>query len=206
VSAITLIASHRIVPVVVIDDSMMAERLGRALIDGGIPIAEVTMRTPSALNSLERLAGLPGFVVGAGTVLTASDVERCVEAGAQFIVSPGLAHDVVIRSQELGVPVFPGVATATEIQHALALNVDIVKIFPAGQLGGAPAVSAFAAPFPNLRFMPSGGIDAANAIDYLALDYVFAVGGSWMAPRRVIAEGEFEEIVKLTRLAAEMVG
>jgi 2-dehydro-3-deoxyphosphogluconate aldolase/(4S)-4-hydroxy-2-oxoglutarate aldolase len=194
-----ILTGQRFVPVIVLDDGQQAAPLADALLRGGIGCAEITLRTDAGLAAIAAASTVPDFIVGAGTVLTADDVDRVVEAGARFVVSPGLAEDVVERSIELGVDVIPGVATATEVQRALRLGLSRLKLFPAGQLGGMAAVRAFAGPFPDVRFLPSGGVTAGNAAEYLASPSVFAVSGSWMATRDLIAEGDFAEIERLSR-------
>ncbi|AMM20310.1 keto-deoxy-phosphogluconate aldolase [Frondihabitans sp. PAMC 28766] len=187
-----------VVPVVVIDDVGLARDLAFALREGGIPRAEVTLRTPEGLGAIAAMSDVPDFSVGAGTVLSEGDVARCVDAGARFIVSPGLDHDVVRRAQDLDVTVLPGIATATEIQAAVALGLTAVKFFPAERLGGLAMIEALSGPFPSLRFMPSGGITAANAATYLAHPAVFAVGGSWMVPRNALRKRDFETVSRLS--------
>ncbi|WP_353807572.1 bifunctional 4-hydroxy-2-oxoglutarate aldolase/2-dehydro-3-deoxy-phosphogluconate aldolase [Agromyces sp. SYSU T00194] len=197
-----------IVPVVVIDDAARAPGLVAALAEGGIRCAEITMRTDAGIDAMrEASAALPeGFLVGAGTVLTGADVERAVDAGARFIVSPGLDDEVLARCASLDVPVVPGVATATEVQRALRAGLDRLKLFPAGVLGGLAMISALAGPFPQVRFLPSGGVGPANAAEYAASPHVFAVSGSWMAPRELIAAGDWDEITRRSRAAMELVG
>jgi 2-dehydro-3-deoxyphosphogluconate aldolase / (4S)-4-hydroxy-2-oxoglutarate aldolase len=197
-----ILGGARIVPVVVLDDADSAQPLAEALLWGGLPVAEVTFRTPAAEVALRRMAAVPGLLVGAGTVVSASQVDVAVEAGARFIVSPGLSRAVVERAQQHGVPVFPGVATATELMSALELGLRVVKFFPAETLGGVAALKAIAAPFPGVRFVPTGGITAATAGSYLALPYVAAIGGSWMVTAQLVASGKFDEV---ERLAAEAV-
>ncbi len=192
-----------IVPVIVVDDAGKAPAVAEALLAGGISCAEIALRTDAALDAIRRVSPIEGFTVGAGTVLTAGDVDRAADAGARFIVSPGLAEEVVERSLERGLAVVPGVATATEIQRAIRLGLERVKFFPAGPLGGAPAIAALAGPFPQIRFLPSGGVTAGNAASYLALPAVFAVSGSWMATRAMIADDSFDEIERLTRESVE---
>ncbi|MEU4556926.1 bifunctional 4-hydroxy-2-oxoglutarate aldolase/2-dehydro-3-deoxy-phosphogluconate aldolase [Actinoplanes sp. NPDC023936] len=174
---------HPIVPVVVLDDESRAADLGRALVGGGLPIAEVTLRTPGALAAIATMARNKDLLVGAGTVLTPEQATAAAEAGARFAVCPGLSRAVVERCGALGLPVLPGVATATEVLAAREIGLEAVKFFPAETSGGAPAVAALAAVFGDMRFVPTGGITAANAGDYLALPSVLAVGGSWMVPR-----------------------
>lgn len=193
-----VIASRRLMPVVVIDDAGAAESLGAALKAGGLPLAEVTFRTDAAEEALRRLAADPELVVGAGTVLRAEQVDRAVEAGARFIVSPGLSRSVVERAQALGVPVFPGVATPTEITAALELGLSTLKLFPAENLGGVAMVKALSAPFTSLQFIPTGGIKSAQLVSYLECPSVVAVGGSWMVAPALIAAGNFAEITRLT--------
>lgn len=192
----------RIIPVVVIDDPTNARELAQALLDGGIPTAEITLRTPRALDAITAAASVEGFTVGAGTVLAATDVDECVDAGAAYVVSPGFSDEVIDRARERSVAVLPGVATATEVQRAMAAGVRQLKLFPAGLLGGTELISALAGPFPEAKFLPSGGITAANAADYLTLPQVFAVSGSWMAPRQLIASRDFNSIRSLSLAAA----
>ena len=193
------LAVARIVPVIVLDDAADAGPLADALLAGGIDCAEITLRTPAGLAAVQALAHRDDILVGAGTVLTAAQTDEAVAAGARFVVSPGLGLDVVSRAQQLGVAVLPGVATATELQAAAAAGLGAVKFFPAGALGGLGMLNALAGPFPGMRFMPSGGVTAENASDYLAHPSVFAVGGSWMVPRTLIGAGRFAEITALCR-------
>lgn len=183
-----------VLPVIVLEDASFAVPLGDALKAGGLPIAEVTFRTAAAEEALHALAADPALLVGAGTVLDVDQVNRAVDAGARFIVSPGLRASVVRRAQELGVEVWPGVATPTEVLAALELGLGVVKLFPAGPLGGADLVKALAGPFPAVRFIPTGGVTHANLRDYLALASVVAVGGSWMVPPALLAQGDFTGI------------
>jgi 2-dehydro-3-deoxyphosphogluconate aldolase/(4S)-4-hydroxy-2-oxoglutarate aldolase len=200
-----VIASLRVVPVVVIDDPGQARPLGQALQRGGLPVAEVTLRTPGALRAVSEMAGLPGMTVGVGSVVRAAQVTEAAAAGAAFVVSPGLSRGVLDECRACGLPVVPGVATATEILAALDQGVSTVKFFPAEQAGGVGALSAFAGPFPDVRFVPTGGLNPANAPAYLALPSVLAVGGSWMVPRKAIANDDFDSITRLTAEAAAAV-
>jgi 2-dehydro-3-deoxyphosphogluconate aldolase / (4S)-4-hydroxy-2-oxoglutarate aldolase len=192
----------RVVPVVVIDDAARADAVADALVRGGLPLAEVTFRTSAAPAALRAMSHTSDLLVGAGTVVTASQVEQAVDAGARFIVSPGFSRSVVRRCADLQVPVFPGVATASEVMAALDEGLSTVKFFPAQASGGAAAVRALAGPFPQVRFIPTGGIGPGNANDYLALPSVVAVGGSWMVPAAVIRSGDMDTI---TSLATEAV-
>jgi 2-dehydro-3-deoxyphosphogluconate aldolase/(4S)-4-hydroxy-2-oxoglutarate aldolase len=203
----TLSALHaaRIVPVVVLDDARDADALGAALVAGGLPVAEVTFRTAAAGDSIRALADRGDILVGAGTVLTAEQVDQAVAAGASYIVSPGLSRAVVERCREHGVFALPGAVTATEIQAALELGLTTVKFFPAGTSGGAPAIAAMAAPFGAVSFVPTGGIGPKNLQDYLSLPSVVAVGGSWMVPRDRVKAGDFEGIERLVADAVALV-
>lgn len=201
----SLLARHRLLPVLTVSGAEDGERLGRALVAGGLPLAEVTLRVHGALDALSALAASGSVTVGAGTVLTAAQVDAAVEAGAQFVVSPGLDVDVVRRCRELAVPVLPGVATPTEMMRALAAGIQTVKLFPADLLGGPAAVRAFAAPFPELRFVPTGGVRAEHASTYLSQPAVAAVGGSWVAPPDLVADGNWDEIIRRTREAVRAI-
>jgi len=199
------LATHRLLPVVVLDDPDSASPLAAALVAGGLPLAEVTFRTPRAVESLRLMAVNTELCVGAGTVLTVDQVDAAVGAGARFVVSPGLNESVVRRCAELDVLAIPGVATATEITAALAAGVRVAKLFPAAQLGGPPAVHALAGPFPQMRFVPTGGISAETAQAYLSHPAVLAVGGSWMVPADAVARGNFARVAELTRRAVAAV-
>lgn len=200
------LAAHGVLPVIVIDRALDADYLAEALVGGSLPVAEVTLRTPAALDAIRTLALRADTVVGAGTVLTATQVDQAVDAGATFVVSPGLSRPVVERCLELAVPVVPGVVTPTDVMAALDLGLSCVKFFPAQASGGAPAVEALGEPFPGLEFIPTGGIRSENAAAYLALRSVVAVGGSWMAPRSLIQAREVTTIARLCREAVELVG
>lgn len=199
---ISRIAGIGIVPVIVLDDPDLARPLGDALAEGGLPCAEVTFRTARAAEALKLMTQDTRLVVGAGTVLTVEQVDAAIEAGATYIVTPGYSRDVVRACQDRGIPVIPGVATPTEIQMALADGITMVKFFPAEAIGGTRALSAMAAPFPMLQFIPTGGISAGNLEDYLALPSVVAVGGSWMASASLVSGQKWADV---SRLAAEAV-
>ncbi|UMG94319.1 bifunctional 4-hydroxy-2-oxoglutarate aldolase/2-dehydro-3-deoxy-phosphogluconate aldolase [Nocardioides sp. TF02-7] len=192
-----VLGGHQVVPVVVLDDPGRADDLGAALVAGGLPVAEATFRTPEAAAVLRRLAERSDLLVGAGTVITADQVDQAHDAGARFIVSPGLSTAVVRRAQELDLPVFPGVSSATEIIAALDLGLDTVKFFPAEANGGLPTIKALAAAFPQVRFVPTGGITADSAPSYLAHPAVSAVGGSWMVAPGLLAAGQWDEVTAL---------
>ena len=199
---ISRIGDIGIVPVIVLDDPDLARPLADALAEGGLPCAEVTFRTPRAAEALRLMAQDTRLLVGAGTVLTVAQVDAAIGAGAAYIVTPGYSREVVRACQERGVPVIPGVATPTEIQMALADGITLVKFFPAEAIGGTRALSAMAAPFPMLRFIPTGGISPGNLESYLALPSVVAVGGSWMVPASLVSQRKWADI---RQLAAEAV-
>jgi len=196
-----------IVPVVVLDDAKDAVPLAEALIEGGLPCAEVTFRTAAAEESIRQISEkFPEMLVGAGTVLTTEQVDRAVGAGAKFIVSPGLNPVTVKYCQEKGIPVFPGILTPSEIEQALSLGLKVVKFFPAEPSGGLKMIQAMAAAYVGLKFMPTGGINAKNVGEYLADEkHILACGGSWMVKKDLIAAGEFEKIKEMTKEAASLV-
>ncbi|MFV0427303.1 MAG: bifunctional 4-hydroxy-2-oxoglutarate aldolase/2-dehydro-3-deoxy-phosphogluconate aldolase [Beutenbergiaceae bacterium] len=198
------IEAARLVPVVVLDDAASATPLAQALVAGGLPVAEVTFRTAAAVESIRAMSANPDMLVGAGTVLTPDQVDAAVDAGARYVVSPGFSVPVVQRCAERGVLALPGAVTATEVQAALAQGLSAVKFFPAQTSGGAPAIKALAAPFGDLRFVPTGGIGPDNLADYLSVSAVLAVGGSWMVPRADIAAGDFDKITALTAQAVAL--
>jgi len=185
---------HRIVPVIVINDASHAHDLAVALRDGGISCAEVTLRTDAALEAIELMAAVPDFTVGVGTVITEQQLREARDAGATFAVMPGIDRSLVSLSLDFGLGVLPGVATATEAMQAVRAGLEAVKFFPADRLGGLATIRALAAPLPQLGFVPSGGVTAESAAEYLADPAVPAVSGSWMAPADLIAAGDFDEI------------
>jgi 2-dehydro-3-deoxyphosphogluconate aldolase/(4S)-4-hydroxy-2-oxoglutarate aldolase len=203
---LSALGSARLVPVVVLDDARDAAPLAGALVAGGLPVAEVTFRTSAAADAIRAMADRGDILLGAGTVLTPAQVDEAVAAGASYVVSPGLSRAVVERCREHGILALPGAVTATEIQAALELGLDTVKFFPAGTSGGAPAIAALAGPFGGVRFIPTGGIGPANLHEYLAIDTVAAVGGSWMVPRDRIRAGDFETVQRLTADAVALLG
>lgn len=204
--AVARLRSIRIVPVITIDDPNDALPLGHALIDGGLGCAEITFRTPRAGEALTRIATeLPELFVGAGTVLTPDQASRAIDAGAQFLVAPGFNARVVNFCLERGVPVFPGVATPTEVEAGLEKGLRTMKFFPAEQMGGLDFLKAIAAPYVDVSFMPTGGINLTNIVDYLAFKRVVACGGSWMAPSEWIAARQFDRIRAAAARAVEVV-
>lgn len=195
-----------IVPVVVLEEAKDAEPLAKALCEGGLPCAEVTFRTDAAEESIRIMTEkFPEMLVGAGTVLTTEQVNRAVEAGAKFIVSPGINPNVVRYCIQRGIPVTPGTANPSNIETALELGLDVVKFFPAEPLGGLKMIKAMAAPYVGVKFMPTGGINATNVREYLAYESILACGGSWMVKDDLIKAGDFAKITELTREAADIV-
>ena len=195
-----------VVPVVVLDDAKDAVPLAQALMDGGLPCAEVTFRTAAAEASIRAIKqAFPQMVVGAGTVLTPEQVDRAVDAGTQFIVSPGTNRRTVARCVERGVPITPGVCTPSDIERAMEFGLDVLKFFPAEPSGGLAMLKAIAPVYVGISFMPTGGVGPGNLRDYLAYDRIWACGGSWMVKGALIRAGAFDEIRRLTAEAVEMV-
>jgi 2-dehydro-3-deoxyphosphogluconate aldolase/(4S)-4-hydroxy-2-oxoglutarate aldolase len=198
-----LLLSVPVVPLVQSDDPATAVKISRALAAGGLRVAEVVFRTDRALECLQAVADeVPEMIAGAGTVLTESQAEAALAAGAKFIVSPGLDDGVVAVAKARGVPVYPGIVSPSELQHAYNLGLDTVKFFPASLAGGVPMLKALSSVFRSMRFMPTGGISPQNLPEYLAVPSVLACGGSWLTPAASIAAGDFEDI---TMLASEAV-
>jgi 2-dehydro-3-deoxyphosphogluconate aldolase/(4S)-4-hydroxy-2-oxoglutarate aldolase len=197
-----LLCARGVIPVVVADDLSRVRPLGNALKAAGLPVAEVTFRTTAAVDALRLLAQDPDLLVGAGTVVRPEQVEVARDAGARFVVMPGFSARVVERCRAVGMPVIPGVATATEVIAALEHDVELLKFFPAEASGGVEAMRALHGPFPDVRFIPTGGVTSANAADYLGLPSVVAVGGSWMVAPALVRDGDFAAVSKL---AAEAV-
>jgi len=200
-NVLATLAQWVLVPVVVLQDAEDAGLLAEALVVGGLPVAEVTLRTADAVEAIRIIAGRGDVLVGAGTVLTPQQVDQAVAAGAKFVVSPGLSRAVVERCLEHGVQPLPGAVTASEVQSAMELGLDTVKFFPAETSGGPAAIRALAAPFGSMRFVPTGGIGPANLADYLALPAVTAVGGSWMVPPERVAGRDLTGLVDLISAA-----
>jgi 2-dehydro-3-deoxyphosphogluconate aldolase/(4S)-4-hydroxy-2-oxoglutarate aldolase len=192
----TVVASfrkNRLIPVIVIDDARQAVPLAHALEEGGLPCAEITLRTPRALEALEKISTeCPNVLVGAGTVLTPAQAADAVRAGAKFVVAPGFGAEMVDYCVEHDVPVFPGIATPTELEFALSRGLSVMKFFPAEALGGIAYLNSIAAPYGGVEFLPSGGIGLSNVAAYLSSPRVVACGGSWMAPTDWISAGQFD--------------
>lgn len=200
-----LIKEKRIVPVVKLDHVEDALPLAKALIDGGLPVAEITFRTDAAEESIRVIRNTyPEMLCGAGTVVNIDQAERAVAAGAAFIVSPGFTKEVVEYAARKNIPVLPGCCTPTEIIDAMNYGLKVVKFFPAKQYGGLDTIKALAAPFPGIRFMPTGGINTGNLREFLDNDKIYACGGSWMVADSLIKEKRFDEITRLTKEAVEL--
>ena len=194
-----------VVPVVVLEDAKDAAPLAKALVEGGLPCAEVTFRTDAAEESIKIMASeYPDMFVGAGTVLTIDQVDRAVAAGAKFIVSPGFDPEIVDYCLSKDIPVFPGVITPSEVAQAVKRGLKVVKFFPAEQFGGVATIKAMAAPYVGLKFMPTGGVNAKNLESYLSFDKIVACGGSWMVKGDLVKAGKFDEIKALTEEAVKL--
>lgn len=202
-SAIPFLAENPIVPVVVLDRVEDAVPTARALLEGGIRSAEVTFRTPVAIDCIDAIAsGVPEITVGAGTVVNKEQARRALAAGAKFLVSPGVSKQVAKVATEANVPLLPGIANPTDIMETLKWGLEVVKFFPASALGGLGLLKAFAGPFPQMKFMPTGGVNPDNLGEWLSAPFVPAVGGSWMASAKLVHAADFAQI---TRLSAEAV-
>jgi 2-dehydro-3-deoxyphosphogluconate aldolase/(4S)-4-hydroxy-2-oxoglutarate aldolase len=196
-----------VIPVVVIDDESTAVPMARALVAGGLPVIEMTLRTPAGLSAIKRIAQeVPEAVVGAGTVLTPADVSASVGAGSRFLVSPGCAPGVIEAMLGSGVPFLPGTATASEVMGLLERGLTYAKFFPAKPAGGVAYLKALAGPLPMVRFCPTGGIDLAGAPEFLALPNVVCVGGSWLTPADAVAAGDWGRVEQLARQASGLRG
>ena len=195
-----------IIPVVVLDDPKDAASLAKALCENGLPCAEVTFRTAAAEESIRIMSKeFPDMLVGAGTVLTKEQVDRAIDAGAKFIVSPGLNPKIVQYCLDKSIPITPGTQTPSEMEQALELGLKVVKFFPAEPAGGLAMIKAVAAPYVDLKFMPTGGINAKNVRDYLAYNKIIACGGSGMVKKDLVTGGKWDELGKLVREAADIV-
>ena len=195
-----------VVPVVVLEDEKAAVPLAKALVQGGLPCAEVTFRTEAAAESIRLMSeAYPDMLVGAGTVLTTEQVDLAVKSGAKFIVSPGFDPEVVDYCLEKNIPVLPGCITPSEVAQAVKRGLKVVKFFPAEQAGGIAMIKAMAAPYYNVKFMPTGGISPKNLKDYLSCDKILCCGGSWMVKGDMIKAGEFDKITAMTKEAVAKV-
>ena len=196
---------YGIVPVIKLDSPDQALPLAKALIDGGLPVAEITFRTDAAEESIRRVyAAYPDMLLGAGTVLTVDQCKRAIAAGASFIVCPGFNDAVVSYCVTNNIPVLPGCSSPSDIERAIAYGLKVVKFFPAEASGGLNAIKAMAAPYTEVQFIPTGGINEKNLLDYLSFGKILACGGSWMVPDNLIKEGRFDEIERLTANAVKL--
>jgi 2-dehydro-3-deoxyphosphogluconate aldolase/(4S)-4-hydroxy-2-oxoglutarate aldolase len=193
-----------IIPVVKIEKASDAAELGKALMSAELPVVEITFRTSAAEEAIRILAGVPGMLVGAGTVLSVEQAEKAVAAGAKFIVSPGFNAKVVDHCMSRGIPVTPGISSPSEIEMGVERGLEVLKFFPAGALGGLEYLKAMSAPYGGVKFIPTGGVDPANLREYLSFNRVIAVGGTWIAKDTTISAGKFDEIAALAREAVSL--
>ncbi len=195
-----------VVPVIILDDVSKARPLAEALVAGGLPILEVTLRTPNALKVIEEMAKVEGAIVGSGTVRNALHMKQSVDAGCRFMVSPGISPRIFDAADDIGIPLLPGIATASEAMTAAERGYSFLKFFPAEANGGAPVLQAFASPIPDMTFCPTGGIDLEKAKVYLSLPNVICVGGSWIMPADALASSDWARIEALAREASQLRG
>lgn len=201
----SILAASPVMPVIVLDSPAQAVPLARALVAGGIRVLEVTLRTAAAIDSIRAIAAeVPDALLGAGTVVSPDDLARAVDAGARFAVSPGASPALLEAARSAAIPFLPGVMTPSDVINALDAGFDTVKLFPAAQAGGLGMLKAMAGPFPQVRFCPTGGIDATSAPSFLALPNVACVGGSWICPSELVRAGDWDSITALARTAAAL--
>ncbi len=201
-----LLFEYGLVPVVTLSAAERAVGLGQALVDGGLPVAEITLRSEAGIDGIRQIAkNCPEVLVGAGTVLSVDQARAAAEAGARFIVTPGFAEPVVVWCLKHQIPVYPGISGTEGIEMARAHGLSVVKFFPAQQAGGVPMLKALSAPYQSMRFIPTGGIGLANVNDYLALPCVVACGGSWLAAKGAISSGDFASITSAVRASLRQV-
>jgi 2-dehydro-3-deoxyphosphogluconate aldolase/(4S)-4-hydroxy-2-oxoglutarate aldolase len=193
-----------VIPVLVVHDTDIAKPLAEALISGGLPVLEVTLRTQSALKVISEMAKVPGGIVGAGTITKSIDAKDAINAGANFAVSPGSTDNILEACEQQNLPILPGAATSTEIMRLFDLGYSVQKFFPAEAIGGQTALKAIGGPLPNVKFCPTGGITINNAKDYLKLENTLCVGGSWVAPQNLIENKDWKSITDLARTASKM--
>lgn len=203
---LTKLQQYGVLPVVVLDDAKDARGLAKALIEGGLPCAEVTFRTDAAEEAIQIISKeYPEMIVGAGTVLTIDQAKRAIDAGAKFIVSPGINEEVVKYVLSRNIPMIPGTCTPTDVDKAVTLGITDVKFFPAEVAGGVAMMKAIAAPYTNVNFIPSGGINQSNLKEYLSYNRILFCGGSWMVKKDLITNQEFDTIKELTKETVQMV-
>jgi len=202
---LAILKAQPVVPVLIVDDAKSAVPLARALVAGGLKAIEITMRTPAALDAIRAVAAeVEGANVGAGTILSAKDWDAAVAAGSTFIVSPGVTRGILDAAKASDVPILPGAATASEVMALREEGVEVMKFFPAEQAGGAAYLKALSSPLAGTLFCPTGGVSLKNAKDYLSLPNVVCVGGSWVAPKELVAAGDWAGITRLAREAAAL--
>ena len=202
---VALLGRTRILPVLAVANADQAEAACLALLAGGVACAEITFRTDAAVDAIRRVSGINGLLVGAGTVLSSEQAYLAAEAGASFAVAPGTNESVVAACQEVGLPFFPGVATPSEIERARTLGCRTLKVFPASTVGGVAFLRAVSATYPDVRFIPTGGIGPANLSEYLSVPSVLACGGSWLCDKGLLAGGRYDEVERLAREAVGLV-
>lgn len=194
-----------VMPVMVINQLDQAVPLAKALVEGGLKVLEITLRTPVALDAIRRIkAEVPGAIVGAGTIINTATLQQAIDAGAEFIVSPGVTDELIDAALQSGVPILPGVVTPSEVMKLLAKGITAMKFFPAEAAGGIPMLKSLGGPLPQVTFCPTGGVNPKNAIDYLSLSNVACVGGSWMAPADLVDAGNWDEIRRRAAEAASL--
>jgi len=200
-----IIESSGVIPVVVLEDAANAVPLAKALLAGGINICEITFRTAAAEEAIRQIAlNVPDMIVGAGTVITKEQAKAATDAGAKFIVSPGSDLEVIRYAKELGVYMLPGAVTPTEVMQLIKEDIKVIKFFPAENYGGLKTIKALSAPFPNIKFVPTGGVSLSNLTAYLEFNKIAAVGGSWLCTKDLITNGKWDEITKLSKEAMDI--
>ena len=198
------VARVRVIPVLVLDDISLARPLAEALVRGGLNVLEITLRTPNALRIISEMAKVEGAIVGSGTVRGFEHMQQSVDAGCQFMVSPGAPQELLASAQNIDIPLLPGVSSPTEAMGAAEMGYSFLKFFPAQAMGGTAVLKSFASPFPDLVFCPTGGVSPANAPNYLGLCNVICVGGSWVTPTELVKKRDFAAIEELARQAAQL--
>ncbi len=205
VSIKQVMTTSPVMPVMVINNLEQAVPLAKALVEGGLKVLEITLRTPVALDAIRRIkAEVPGAIVGAGTIINIETLNNAIEAGAEFIVSPGVTDSLIDAALASGVPILPGVATSSEVMRLLEKGITSMKFFPAEAAGGIPMLKSFGGPLPQVTFCPTGGVNPKNAPEYLGLSNVACVGGSWMAPAELVDAGDWTEITRRATEAASL--
>lgn len=197
--------SLKIVPVIKVNDAKNAYELGKALMEGGLPVAEVTFRSDAAADSIREMRKIEGLLVGAGTITSVKQAQTALDAGAEFLVTAGFSKPVTEFAVENNIPIFPGICTPTEIMSILEFELPVAKFFPAENYGGLKTIKALSGPFPNMMFMPTGGINTSNVREYLSHPNIIACGGSWMVKEDLIDNQKFDEIRNLVAEAVELV-